>query len=61
MDQQRTIRRQRRQPKPKCPDCVHAIFDETWGEYKCKERKVRIYDASKYASCKSFVKKEKKS
>lgn len=27
-----------------CTTCKHAVFDEMWGEYKCKERHIRVYD-----------------
>ena len=46
--------------KPKCPECKHAIFDETWGEYKCQVLKIRIPDITKYANCKNYAKKESK-
>lgn len=43
-----------------CKNCEHAIFDEKWGELKCKVKCRRIYEAlkSKY-TCDKW--KEKKS
>lgn len=59
--------RKQRKTKPlkanKCEDCEYAIFDETWGEYKCKARMHRISDPARYSTCrlhkKKAVKKEK--
>ena len=42
--------------KPKCPTCEHSVFDETYGEYKCKKRCIRIYDISKYLECEHYKK-----
>ena len=39
-----------------CAACVHSIFDETWGEYKCKVKKITIYDIKDHRDCKSFKK-----
>lgn len=34
-----------------CTTCSKAIFCESWGEYKCKERKIRIHDTNEGAYC----------
>lgn len=34
-----------------CRNCGHRIFDEVWGEYKCKLHEHRIYDLDKYIDC----------
>lgn len=42
-----------------CKDCVHSIFDETWGDYKCKELKIKVYTPVYQASaCKMYEKKK---
>lgn len=28
----------------KCQTCKHSVFDEKWGEYKCKATHRRVYD-----------------
>ena len=25
-----------------CPSCKHRIFDEQWGEYKCKKQEKKV-------------------
>lgn len=42
--------------------CKNAIFDETWGEYKCKATQKRISDVNTTCRrCKDFARdKEKK-
>lgn len=42
----------------KCQRCANAIFNENWGEYKCKElkRTVKIEDVKK---CRKFKAKKK--
>lgn len=57
MKPQRNLRRQSGRPKTRCPDCENAVFDDLWGEYKCKARKIRISDPNKYTNCKEFKKK----
>lgn len=27
----------------KCASCEYAVWDSTWGEYKCKIRSLRVY------------------
>ena len=39
-----------------CAACVHSIFDEAWGEYKCKVKKITIYDIKDQRDCKSYRK-----
>ena len=34
-----------------CKNCTNAIFDEVWGEYKCKVHEHRIRDVDKYLDC----------
>lgn len=34
-----------------CTTCSSAIFCESWGEYKCKERKEWIHDTDEGAYC----------
>lgn len=43
-----------------CKDCAHAIFDETWGEYKCRERECKVPVLLNSYECKFFKKKEEK-
>ena len=40
-----------------CKNCTHAIFDEVFGEYKCKKLEIHIYDVDKL-SCESHEKKK---
>jgi hypothetical protein len=28
---------------PKCASCEYAVFDEQFGEYKCRIRQLRVY------------------
>ena len=42
-----------------CKNCANAIFDERWGEYKCKVHKHRIRDVDKYVDCAKHKSKEK--
>lgn len=30
----------------KCASCEYAVFDEIFGEYKCKVRQMRVYKPS---------------
>lgn len=44
-----------------CKTCEHAVFDELWGEYKCKKKERRIYEPVKPEDCEFYKKvKEKK-
>ena len=52
--EQRSRRRRIKQTGHKCIDCANAIFDELWGEYKCKIKKRRIYGANEHTDCKDF-------
>ena len=45
-------------PLSNCKDCTHSLFDEKWGEYKCKVGEVRIYDLKKYVTCSFFKSKQ---
>lgn len=42
-----------------CSSCIHSVFDEKWGEWKCKKSCTRIYDASKATYCKYYIEKKK--
>ena len=46
--------RVRRRVKSKCLTCSNALYDEKWGEYKCKVRKTRIRDIDKYIFCEHY-------
>lgn len=43
----------------RCVNCEHAVFDERWGEYKCKKKKHKIYSDTESANCKDYNKKGK--
>lgn len=43
---------------PKCKDCSHMILCETFGEYKCTARKIRIQNPESQKDC-EFYKKTK--
>ena len=42
-----------------CKDCAHAIFDERWGEYKCKERACKVPVLLNSYECRFYKKKDK--
>ena len=42
-----------------CKDCAHNIFDEQFGEYKCKIVQHRIYDVDRIVACKDYIHKKK--
>lgn len=56
MNERDLRRRSRRFKKSRCVDCKHAIFDETWGEYKCGKKKHKVFNPDEYADCKDFEK-----
>ena len=39
-----------------CSTCEYAIFDELWGEYKCKIRQQRVYKPGKNIPCEWYKK-----
>ena len=39
-----------------CKNCEHSVFDELWGEYKCKARGTRIYILLNSSECSSYKK-----
>ena len=43
-----------------CKDCAHVVFDELWGEYKCKMRGHRIYILLDPDECKFYEEPKKK-
>lgn len=53
---ERNLRRRSRRFKSRCVECKHAIFDETWGEYKCQKKKHKVFNPEDYTDCKDFVK-----
>lgn len=60
MNAQRVIRRRPRSKTVKCIDCANAIFNEQWGEYKCKVKQRSIANATADIDCKHHVKDTKK-
>lgn len=42
-----------------CKDCAHSIFDEQWGEFKCKLVQHIVYDADRIVACKDYINKKK--
>ena len=42
-----------------CGDCAYSIFDDQWGEYKCKARKVNIPCPEVSTSCGLYSSKKK--
>ena len=40
-----------------CTDCAHSMFDENWGELKCKKLQRRILNQKDYAACQHYQKK----
>lgn len=43
-----------------CKKCKHLVYDEMWGEYKCKKLGIRLYAFDKMRTCSGFAKKDKK-
>jgi hypothetical protein len=39
-----------------CKTCKHGIFVERWGDYKCSEKKIAIFDVSKVNQCDLYEK-----
>lgn len=37
-----------------CRDCKHSVFDEVWGEYKCKKKVIRLYDLDRFKDCEEY-------
>lgn len=37
-----------------CANCEFAIFDETWGDYKCKKLHRRVYDPESHKPCDAY-------
>ena len=44
---------------PLCPSCSNALHCETWGEYKCTVKKMRIYGCKTMTVCGSYKKRPK--
>lgn len=42
-----------------CKTCAHAIFDELWGDYKCKVREIRVR-VPEHENCECYKRKPKK-
>ena len=45
--------------EPKCKSCKNGIFDEKWGEWKCKVHEHRIYNPETTVNCSYFDAKKK--
>ena len=45
--------------KALCPNCENSVLCPTWGEYKCKTLKRRIYGFTKLTECKHYKKRGK--
>lgn len=43
---------------PICKDCKYGIFDERFGEYKCRHYEMTIYDAFGKTECEHYVKEK---
>ena len=43
----------------RCERCIHSIFDEKWGEYKCKVKQRRVTDSSEATKCKDYKNKRR--
>ena len=43
-----------------CKDCIHSVFDEVWGEYKCKFYTHRIYNPEQIQNCPEYKKDQNK-
>lgn len=43
-----------------CANCEHAIFDETWGEYKCEVFERRVYILLDSSECPEYKKGQPK-
>lgn len=43
-----------------CKTCKHSVFDEIYGEYKCKKRERRIYILLDSSECSFYEKGPKK-
>lgn len=43
----------------RCTTCEHAVFDELWGEYKCKKKHRKVYKDAESAKCEDYKKKGK--
>ena len=56
MDEQKKRRREKRRPDSNCYNCQNAVFDEVFGEYKCRVRKMYIYDVPSKTGCKDYKK-----
>ena len=41
----------------KCKSCQYGIYDETWGEYKCKKL-TRVINASECDKCEYYKKRK---
>jgi hypothetical protein len=41
-----------------CKGCMFSMFDEKWGEYKCKVNGIRLYDLNRSVTCTLFKLKE---
>ena len=42
----------------KCKTCSKALYNELWGEYKCSETKLYIYNPKLVEDCQGYKKGE---
>ena len=47
-------------PELKCKTCANSVFDDIWGEYKCKITQHTIYDPDKVVDCEFYKQSTKK-
>lgn len=47
------------QNKRHCKDCIHSIFNEQWGDYRCKKFTATIYDNYRATTCQYFEERKK--
>lgn len=43
-----------------CKECEHSIFDEIWGEYRCKVHHQTVYKIATAENCEDYEKKKEK-
>lgn len=58
MTPEQRLQRRARQKGHRCLDCEHTMFNEQWGEHKCKVKERSIPDAGVPNTCKDFKKKQ---
>lgn len=53
-------RKSKRRAESNCLSCAHLVYDEQWGEYKCKARAQKLYDYNEFTDCKRYKPKNSK-